>query len=206
MLRPVIPEVVRGKAGYQPMSRQHAGLFLNGLSLARIVLGIPVIALILLGPTVRYCYAAAAAVFTVAAATDFLDGYLARRWHRTSDLGVFLDTTADKMLVCGALIALVAVGRASAWVAAVIVWRELAVLGLKAAAATSGTVIYPSFWGKVKFNVQFIAVILALLRFHHRIGPMYLDQWAMAVAAVVTVLSAWNYLARLPVLLKGTSQ
>ncbi|HUB23692.1 MAG TPA: CDP-diacylglycerol--glycerol-3-phosphate 3-phosphatidyltransferase [Streptosporangiaceae bacterium] len=202
----MIPEVVRGEAGYQPMSRQHAGLVLNGLSLARIVLGIPVIALILLGPTVRYCYAAAAAVFTVAAATDFLDGYLARRWHRTSDLGVFLDTTADKMLVCGALIALVAVGRASAWVAAVIVWRELAVLGLKAAAATSGTVIYPSFWGKVKFNVQFIAVILALFRFHHRIGPMYLDQWAMAVAAVVTVLSAWSYLARLPVLLKGTSQ
>ena len=82
-------------------------------------------------------FAAAAAVFTVAAATDFLDGYLARRWHRTSDLGVFLDTTADKMLVAGALIALVAVGHASAWAAAVIVWRELAVLGLKAAAATS---------------------------------------------------------------------
>jgi CDP-diacylglycerol---glycerol-3-phosphate 3-phosphatidyltransferase len=207
MLRPVvIPEVVQGKAGYQPMSRQHAGLVLNGLSLARIVLGIPIIALILLGPTVRYCYAAAAAVFTVAAATDFLDGYLARRWHRTSDLGVFLDTTADKMLVSGALIALVAVGRASAWVAAIIVWRELAILGLKAAAATSGTVIYPSFWGKLKFNVQFVAVILALFRYHHRIGPMYLDQWAMAVAAAVTVLSAWSYLARLPVLLKGTRQ
>jgi CDP-diacylglycerol---glycerol-3-phosphate 3-phosphatidyltransferase len=202
----VIPEVVQGKAGYQPMSRQHAGLVLNGLSLARIVLGIPIIALILLGPTVRYCYAAAAAVFTVAAATDFLDGYLARRWHRTSDLGVFLDTTADKMLVSGALIALVAVGRASAWVAAIIVWRELAILGLKAAAATSGTVIYPSFWGKLKFNVQFVAVILALFRYHHRIGPMYLDQWAMAVAAAVTVLSAWSYLARLPVLLKGTRQ
>jgi CDP-diacylglycerol---glycerol-3-phosphate 3-phosphatidyltransferase len=108
------------------------------------------------------------------------------------------------MLVAGALIALVAVGRASAWVAGVIVWRELAVLGLKAAAATSGTVIYPSFWGKLKFNVQFVAIILALFRYHHRIGPMYLDQWAMAVAAVVTVLSAWSYLKNLPSLLAGT--
>jgi CDP-diacylglycerol---glycerol-3-phosphate 3-phosphatidyltransferase len=206
MLKPVTPEVVPGKPVHQPTRHRHAASVLNGLSLARIVLGIPVIALILLGPTVRYCYAAAAAVFTVAAATDFLDGYLARRWHRTSDLGVFLDTTADKMLVSGALIALVAVGRASSWAVAVIVWRELAVLGLKAAAATSGTVIYPSFWGKLKFNVQFVAIILALFRYHHRIGPMYLDQWALAVAAVVTVLSAWGYLARLPALLKGTSQ
>jgi CDP-diacylglycerol--glycerol-3-phosphate 3-phosphatidyltransferase len=207
MLRRVTPEVVPGKAAVrQPISHRHAAGVLNGLSLARIVLGVPVIALILLGPSVWYCYAVAAAVFTVAAATDFLDGYLARRWHRTSDLGVFLDTTADKMLVAGALIALVAVGRASAWVAGVIVWRELAILGLKAAAATNGTVVYPSFWGKVKFNVQFVAVILALFRYHHRIGPMYLDQWAMTVAAVVTVLSAWSYLKRVPVLLKGTGQ
>jgi CDP-diacylglycerol--glycerol-3-phosphate 3-phosphatidyltransferase len=206
MLKPVTPEVVPGKPVHQPTRHRHAASVLNGLSLARIVLGVPIIALILLGPTVRYCYAAAAAVFTVAAATDFLDGYLARRWHSTSDLGVFLDTTADKMLVSGALIALVAVGRASSWAVAVIVWRELAVLGLKAAAATNGTVIYPSFWGKLKFNVQFVAIILALFRYHHRIGPMYLDQWALAVAAVVTVLSAWSYFTRLPALLKGTSQ
>jgi CDP-diacylglycerol---glycerol-3-phosphate 3-phosphatidyltransferase len=206
MLRPVTPEVVPGKAAHQPRRRRQAAGILNGLSLARIVLGVPVIALILLGPSAGYCYAAAAAVFALAAATDFLDGYLARRWHSTSNLGVFLDTTADKMLVSGALIALVAVGRASAWVAGVIVWRELAILGLKAAAATSGTVIYPSFWGKLKFNVQFVAVILALFRYHHRIGPMYLDQWAMTVAAVVTVLSAWSYLKHLPTLLKGSGQ
>jgi CDP-diacylglycerol--glycerol-3-phosphate 3-phosphatidyltransferase len=204
MLKRVTPEVVPGEAVRGPTSRRHAANVLNGLSLARIILGVPVIALILLGPSTSYCFAAAAAVFTVAAATDFLDGYLARRWHRTSDLGVFLDTTADKMLVAGALIALVAVGHASAWAAAVIVWRELAVLGLKAAAATSGTVIYPSFWGKLKFNVQFVAIILALFRYHHRIGPMYLDQWAMAVAAAVTVLSAWSYLKSLPSLLQGT--
>jgi len=204
MLKPVTREAVPGEHVRQPpMGRRRAAQFLNGLSVARMVLGVPVIAFILLGPTVSYCFVIAAVLFTVAAATDFLDGYLARRWHSTSDLGVFLDTTADKMLVSAALIALVAIGHASAWVAAVIVWRELAILGLRAVAATNGTVIYPSIWGKLKFNVQFLAILLAILRYHHRIGPMYLDQWAMAVAAVVTVLSAWSYLSRLPVLLRG---
>jgi CDP-diacylglycerol---glycerol-3-phosphate 3-phosphatidyltransferase len=206
MLKPVTPEAVPGGTVRKPTGRRHAVQFLNGLSLARMVLGVPVIALILLGPGAGYCFVIAAVVFTLAAATDFLDGYLARRWHSTSDLGVFLDTTADKMLVSAALIALVAIGRTSAWAAAVIVWRELAILGLRAAAAANGTVVYPSIWGKLKFNVQFVAILLAILRYQHRIGPMYLDEWAMAVAAVVTVLSAWSYLSRLPELLKGTRQ
>ncbi len=188
------------------MDRRRAAQLLNGISLARVVLTVPVMALVLLGPTVRYCFVAAAALFTAAAATDFLDGYLARRWHRTSDLGVFLDTTADKLLVSGALIALVAVGRASPWAALVIVGREIAIIGLKSAAASGGTVVHPSIWGKLKFNVQFVAILLAMLRYHHRIGPMYLDEWAMAVAVVVTVGSAWSYLAHLSSLLKGTSR
>lgn len=204
MLKPVTSEAAPGEAVRKPMGRRRATTFLNGLSLARMVLGVPVIAFILLGPTVGYCFVIAAVLFTAAAATDFLDGYLARRWHSTSDLGVFLDTTADKMLVCGALIALVAIGHASPWAAAVIIWREIAILGLKAAAAVNGTVVHPSIWGKLKFNVQFVAVLLAILRYHHRIGPMYLDEWAMTVAAVVTVLSAWSYLSRLPELLRGT--
>jgi CDP-diacylglycerol--glycerol-3-phosphate 3-phosphatidyltransferase len=188
------------------MNRRRAAQFLNGISLARVVLVVPVMALVLLGPTVRYCFAAAAVLFTVAAATDFLDGYLARRWHSTSEFGAFLDTTADKLLVSGALIALVAVGRASPWAALIIVGREIAILGLKSAAATSGTVVYPSIWGKLKFNVQFVAIILAMLRYNHRIGLMYLDEWAMTVAVIVTVLSAWSYLTHFSSLLKGARQ
>lgn len=179
------------------MNHGRAAQFLNVISLSRVVLTVPVMALVLLGPATGYCFAIAAALFAVAAATDFLDGYLARRWHRTSELGVFLDTTADKLLVSGALIALVAAGRASPWAALVIVGREIAVLGLKSAAAVGGTVVYPSIWGKLKFNVQFVAITLAMLRYHHRIGPMYLDQWAMTAAVVVTVLSAWSYLPHL---------
>jgi CDP-diacylglycerol--glycerol-3-phosphate 3-phosphatidyltransferase len=188
------------------MDHRRAAQYLNGISLARVVLAIPVMALILVGPKVQYAYVAAAALFTVACATDFFDGYLARRWHRTTDLGVFLDTTADKLLVAGVLIALVAVGRASPWAAAVIVGREIAVLGLKAAAASGGTVVYPSIWGKLKFTVQFVAIILAILRYNQRIGVMYLDEWAMTVAAVVTVLSAMSYVTYFSSALRGVRQ
>jgi CDP-diacylglycerol--glycerol-3-phosphate 3-phosphatidyltransferase len=177
--------------------RRRTAQLLNGISLLRVVMVLPVTVLVLLGPTVRYVYVAAAVLFTVAAATDFLDGYLARRWRATTELGVFLDTTADKLLVSGVLIALVAVGRASPWAALVIVGREIAVLGLKAAAATSGTVVRPSIWGKLKFNAQFLAIVLAMLRFPYRIGFLYLDQWVMAAAVVITVLSASQYFTRL---------
>lgn len=177
--------------------RRWTAQLLNGISLLRVVMVLPITVLVLLGPTVRYAYVAAALLFIVAAATDFLDGYLARRWRATTELGVFLDTTADKLLVSGVLIALVAVGRASPWAALVIVGREIAVLGLKAAAANSGTVVRPSIWGKLKFNAQILAIVLAILRFPYRIGFLYLDQWVMAAAVVITVLSASQYFTRL---------
>src|SRR5919108_5488495 len=79
----------------------------------------------------------AALVFLVASFTDFVDGYLARRWQQVTNLGNFLDTTADKLLVAGALLGLLAVGRANVWVAFVVIAREVAVLGLRAVAAAS---------------------------------------------------------------------
>jgi CDP-diacylglycerol---glycerol-3-phosphate 3-phosphatidyltransferase len=136
-------------------------------------------------------------LFAVAAATDFVDGRLARRWKQTTTLGTFLDTTADKMLVSGVLLALVSVGRASAWIAFVIVGRELLILGLRGAvSAADGTVVTPSIWGKLKANVQFLAIFLAILRVSTRWGAWYPDQYAMIAAAIVTVGSGADYLAR----------
>jgi len=132
----------------------------------------------------------------IAAATDFLDGFLARRWAATTMLGSFLDTTADKLLVSGVLIALVATGRASPWVAAIIVGRELMIMGLRGVVAADGTVMPPSIWGKLKANVQFLAIFLALIRPGSPIGPFYLDEWVMWGAGIVTILSAVEYLAR----------
>jgi CDP-diacylglycerol---glycerol-3-phosphate 3-phosphatidyltransferase len=172
-----------------------AAVFVKGVTWLRVVLTPVIMALVLArhdGTDV-----AAAALFGLAAATDFVDGRLARRWKQTTPLGTFLDTTADKLLVSGALIALVEVGRASAWVAFVIVGREILVLGLKgAASATEGSAVGPSLLGKAKANLQFLAIFLAIWRPDLLLGDRYVDVWAMWVAAAVTVWSGVDYLGR----------
>jgi CDP-diacylglycerol--glycerol-3-phosphate 3-phosphatidyltransferase len=169
---------------------------LLSMTYARVLLVPVVMGLILLGSSRNGAYTFAAVFFALAATTDFVDGYLARRWALATTLGSFLDTTADKLLVSGALIALVDVGRASAWVAFIIIGRELLILGLRGVVAAEGTVFAPSIWGKLKTNVQFVAIVLALLRYHHPLGPLLLDEWAMLAAAAITVMSAVEYLAR----------
>ena len=169
---------------------------LMGLTYARIALIPVVMALILVRERLDYAPPLAAGLFAVAALTDFLDGYLARRWRATTALGSFLDTTADKLLVSGVLIALVSAGRASPWAAAIIIGRELLIMGLRGLVASEGTVMPPSIWGKLKANVQFAAILLAILRPDIAVGPLLLDEWAMALASFVTVMSAVEYLAR----------
>ncbi len=174
-----------------------AAAFLKGITYLRIVLTPVVMALVLIPESSRTVDLAAAALFAIAAATDFFDGRLARRWKQTTTLGTFLDTTADKLLVSGVLIALVSVGLASAWVAFIIVGREVVILGLRGAvSAADGTVVKPSIWGKLKANVQFLAIFLAILRAGEPIGPLYLDQYVMLAAAVVTLGSGVEYFAR----------
>ena len=163
----------------------------------RILLTPVVMVLLMLdGSTAGALSAAALAVFVLAAATDMLDGVLARRWDVTTTLGSFLDTTADKLLVTGVLFALVAVERASPWIAALIVGREVAILGLRGVVAAEGTVMAPSRLGKLKTLVQFIAISLAIVRPGEPIGGLYIDQWAMLVAAVITAVSAVDYLSK----------
>lgn len=134
-------------------------------------------------------------LFAVAALTDFFDGYLARRWKVESTLGAFLDTTADKLLVTGSLIALVSIERVSIWAAVIIVMREFVVMALRGLVALGGGTVAPSTWGKVKATAQFVAIGLAFWRLSERWGPLYLDQWAMWVAVVLTIASGWQYLA-----------
>jgi CDP-diacylglycerol---glycerol-3-phosphate 3-phosphatidyltransferase len=138
----------------------------------------------------------ACALFAIAAATDYLDGYLARRWSVTTTLGSFLDTTADKLLVSGVLIALVQVGRASAWIVVLIVGRELVIMGLRGAIAAGGQVMQPSLLGKTKTAIQFLAIALAIVRPGSPIAGLYLDQWAMLAAGAITLASAVDYISR----------
>jgi len=136
----------------------------------------------------------AAVVFGVAAFTDFLDGYLARKTTGGTTLGAFLDTTADKILVTGTLFALVSVDLVSIWPASIIIFREIAVMALRGVVAQSGGLIRPSTWGKIKTVAQFSAIFWAFLRFAEPWGPWFFDQWLMLIAVLATVGSAWGYM------------
>ena len=139
---------------------------------------------------------AATAIFSFAAITDWLDGYLARTLNQMSPFGAFLDPVADKLMVATALIMLVWIGRLEGFIAVIIIGREILIIGLKGAVASTGDLVQPSVWGKAKANVQFLAIFLAILRPGEPIGPLYLDQWAMIAAAVITVLSGLEYVLR----------
>ncbi|MGI9667205.1 MAG: CDP-diacylglycerol--glycerol-3-phosphate 3-phosphatidyltransferase [Acidimicrobiia bacterium] len=168
----------------------------NLLAILRLILTVVVIAMVLASPGNRAMAVAATVVFVIAALTDFADGYLARRWKIATTLGAFLDTVADKILVAGALLALVEIGTVSSWVAFIIIGREIAIMGLRSVAALDSSTVPPSIWGKWKATIQFVAISLAILHLDIVLGPWRLDQWAMALAVVVTVLSAGDYFSR----------
>ncbi len=153
-------------------------------------------ALVLVGNDYDHAFVAAFVVFVVAAASDFVDGYLARRWQVTTVLGAFLDTIADKLLVMGILFALVAVDRAWAWAAFLIVAREIVVMGLRGVAALEGALVPPSPLGKSKAIVQFVAIGLAIVRLSEAWGPLYLDEWVMLGAVGITLWSGVDYVVR----------
>jgi CDP-diacylglycerol--glycerol-3-phosphate 3-phosphatidyltransferase len=167
-----------------------SALILAGTSVR--IIATPVVMGLILG----HSWAAAAIVFVAAASTDWFDGRLARRWNVSSRLGSFLDTTADKLLITGVLIALVDVGRASPWLAMVIIGRELSVLGLRAAVAAQGLHLEASMLGKWKATAQFVALTLVILRPEVTIFGAFLDQWLLGIAALVTVWSGVDYFAR----------
>jgi CDP-diacylglycerol--glycerol-3-phosphate 3-phosphatidyltransferase len=167
---------------------------------SRIVLAPVVMALVLAGEGAEL---PAAVLFALTAATDYWDGRLARRWNITTTLGSFLDTTADKLLVTGVLIALVGADRVSPWIAAIIVGREILIMGLRGVIAVDGAVIKPSIWGKLKTTVQFVAILLAILRPGGEVAGLFVDEAVMLVAAVITVVSAADYLQRFSSALTG---
>jgi CDP-diacylglycerol---glycerol-3-phosphate 3-phosphatidyltransferase len=188
---------VRTRSTRSQSDETRTRLLVIGTSL-RILLTPVVMALVLAGSDT-----AAAIVFLAAAATDWFDGRLARRWEVTTRLGSFLDTTADKLLVTGVLVALVAVDRVSPWIAIVIVGRELVLLGLRAAVAAEGRHLEASLLGKWKATVQFVAIALAIIRPDVIIAGEYLDEWAMVAAAIVTAWSGIDYLLRFSAVLRS---
>ncbi|MDR1730718.1 MAG: CDP-diacylglycerol--glycerol-3-phosphate 3-phosphatidyltransferase [Synergistaceae bacterium] len=131
--------------------------------------------------------ALAAGVFIVAALTDSLDGYIARRHKLVTTLGKFIDPLADKVLVIAAMVALVELQRIPAWIVVVIITREFVVTGLRLVASAEGVVIAASRGGKIKTVFQIIAIILLILKLP---GGMIL----MWCAMFLTVWSGMEYL------------
>jgi CDP-diacylglycerol--glycerol-3-phosphate 3-phosphatidyltransferase len=168
----------------------------NLLAVLRLILTPVAMYLILQSPGSRGYAIAGTVIFVIAALTDFADGYLARRWRITTTLGAFLDTVADKILVVGALLALVEIGTTSSWVAFIIIAREVAIMGLRSVAALDQSTVPPSLWGKSKAALQFTAISFAILHLEIMIAGWRLDQWLMGAAVVVTVLSAGDYFSR----------
>jgi CDP-diacylglycerol---glycerol-3-phosphate 3-phosphatidyltransferase len=137
-------------------------------------------------------------VFAVAATTDWLDGYLARRWGEVSAFGAFLDPVADKLMVASALIVLVWIGRAEAYLAIVIIGREIAISALREWMAQLGQTrsIAVAFIGKVKTVAQMTAIIALLLweDVIPGVSTQLLGELALWVAAILTLWSMFHYL------------
>lgn len=102
-------------------------------------------------------------IFAIASSTDFLDGYLARKYNLVTDFGKFMDPLADKVLVTAALVCLVQIGRVEAWMVVLIISREYAISILRAIAASSGKVLAASKGGKIKTATQMTAIIMLML-------------------------------------------
>lgn len=134
----------------------------------------------------------ALSIFLIAAATDLLDGYLARRWGQITTVGTLLDPIADKLLVSSALIALVQVRVVPAWMTIVVIAREFAISGLRSIAASEGYIIKANDFGKAKLVSQVAAISMLML-------SMRWPQWrdaaivGMWVVVVISVVSALFY-------------
>jgi len=162
----------------------------NLISIVRVLL-VPVIMALILADFSGHEWWAAGA-YVVAAATDSLDGYLARSRGWVTVAGAFLDPLADKLMVTGAMFALVEKGMLSSWPAMAIVAREFAVTGLRMIAAASQDVISANWAGKLKAFSQNVMIVVLLLVSGHRL----LVDVVVAIAVVLSYWSMVGYVAR----------
>lgn len=143
-----------------------------------------------------------ASVFAIAAITDWLDGYLARRWNQTSSFGAFLDPVADKLMVAAALIVLIEFGRVGAIVSLIIIGREIAISALREWMAGVGqrSSVGVAMIGKIKTAVQMLAILLLLYWDDIELGSLgtfktqMIGQVFIVTAAVLTLVSMAYYI------------
>jgi CDP-diacylglycerol--glycerol-3-phosphate 3-phosphatidyltransferase len=164
----------------------------NLLTLGRIV-AIPFFVWLLDSPSPKRCFWACI-VFTAAAITDMLDGYLARKLGVVSVLGKFLDPLADKLIVMAALVWMVPMGRIDAWVVVLLLAREISVTGLRSVAASEGIIISAGQEGKTKTALQMIGIVALLLGYPYHLVYLGVD---FGIVDMVHVGRALVYLSLL---------
>jgi CDP-diacylglycerol--glycerol-3-phosphate 3-phosphatidyltransferase len=184
--------VVDVAPGPQPQVRRRPWIA-NGVTFLRAVLVPPILVLLAVSDEVTGARWAAFAVFVVAALTDTLDGWAARRWQGVTPFGAFADPVADKLLIVGTLVSLAFVGELGWWVVMLISARELLVTLLRLyAVRRTGVVVSASMWGKVKTVAQIVAVGAVILPL---VDGLLVDVLLVA-AVVLTVGSGADYVRK----------
>ena len=158
----------------------------NRLSIIRI-LCVPLLVLLMMLPP-PWSQTAAAAVFCIASLTDFLDGYLARKYHLITDFGKFIDPVADKLLVLSVFILLTEKGLFPGWAAVLILARELSIDGLRLVAMTRQKVIAAGHLGKIKTFSQMLLILLLILTRQ----PAFSAWYTAVPTAWVLVITLWS--------------
>ena len=166
----------------------------NKLTIMRVLL-IPFFVFFMLVPIVPYSNYIAVAIFVIASLTDLADGKIARKYNLVTNFGKFMDPLADKLLVCSALICLVATEQLAAWMVIVIISREFILSGFRLVASDNGVVIAASYWGKFKTTFQMLMIIVLILNFPGRFFEI-LGVILIWVALILTVVSLCDYLIK----------
>ena len=173
----------------------------NTLTLFRVAV-VPIIVILMLYPN-RICTWIAAILFSVAAITDYFDGYFARRFGLVSNLGKVMDPVADKLLVSSAFIMLTALGWVPAWMVCIIVGREIAVTGLRNIIAEKGEDVSASNLGKYKTGFQIAAIIPLLIHYpFFGLDPQAVGGFFLWGALAFTIWSGADYFIKFRKLLK----
>jgi CDP-diacylglycerol--glycerol-3-phosphate 3-phosphatidyltransferase len=173
----------------------------NILTMARVV-AIPLILWLIERGTPKDCVIAAL-VYSAAAITDLLDGYLARRMNVVSVLGKFLDPLADKLLVMASLVWMVPMGRIPEWAVVLLIGREISITALRSIASSEGVVIAAGEGGKSKTALQMVGILCLVIGFPYHLSLGFLDlgivdlvhvgRWLIYVSLVFSVTSAVEY-------------
>lgn len=164
----------------------------NKLTIFRVILIPFFVVFLLLDPENQMYRYIADAIFIVASLTDMLDGKIARKYNLVTNFGKFMDPLADKLLVCSAMICLIATGQLAAWIVIVIIAREFIISGFRLVASDNGIVIAASYWGKFKTVFQMSMTIVLILNIDHPI-MLLLGQILTYIALALTVISLIDY-------------